>query len=439
MNMHLERAMVLIQQNRWDMAQKELEQALAQDPEDAQAHAMLSHCYLQNSDDTPAKLQRATHEAEEAIRCDAGYPGAHAALARVMLRRNRFPEARTAAAEAIRLRPDESDFYVLAAAVEYAQSKWQDALNLSELALQLDPQDTDANNLRAMALVKLGRRAEAGSTIDETLRRNPDDDNSHANKGWSLLEAGQPDEAMKHFKEALRLNPESEWARQGMVEALKARSIFYRLMLKYFMWMSRFTPQMQFIIMIGAYALSQMVANYAASHPQHALYASIFLNCYFAFVIMSWTATPLFNLVLRTHPLGKYALSAEEISQSNWIGLTIFTAAGFAVWSLVSGSKAATFTAINVALLVVPIVAVFSAPPGVYRIGTTLVAIGFFAAVIFVSYVHFNYVTPDGKRFMPITPNSYRVGFNAIMQYKFYALLGLSIATNYLSAVPRRK
>lgn len=441
MNMHLERALILIQQNRWDMAQKELEQALSQEPNNAGAHAMLSHCFLQSPTPTSQQLHRATEEAEEAIRCDPGFPSGHAALARVMLRRNRFPEARSAAAEAIRIQPDDADYYVLAAAVEHAQSKWQDSLNLSELALQLDPQNSDANNLRAMALVKLGRRDEAGATIDATLRRNPDDDSSHANKGWTLLEAGKPDEAMNHFKEALRLNPQSEWARQGIIEAIKARSVVYSLMLKYFFWMARFSSQTQFIIMIGAYILNRAVANFGRANPQYRLYCDIFLYSYFAFMIMTWVAVPLFNLVLRTHPLGKYALNKEEISTSNWIGTCIFTAAGFAIASLVTGNLAYRDIAASVAILVVPIVAAFSAPPGIYRALVSLGAFVFFAAVVALAYIRIEYISPDGRKAITTDPNwNAMIGwYGSLKAFMFYGILLTSIATSYLSAIPRRK
>lgn len=435
MNMHMERALILIQQNRWDMAQKELEQGLAQEPNNASAHAMLSHCFLHSPAPTQQQLQRATEEAEEAIRCDPGYPSGFAALARVMLRRNRFPEARAAIADAIRIQPDSADYYVLAGAVEHAQSKWQDSLNFCELALQLDPQNSDANNLRAMALVKLGRRAEAGATIDATLRWNPDDDNSHANKGWTLLEQGKPDEAMNHFKEALRLNPESEWARQGIIEAIKARSFVYSLMLKYFFWMARFSSQTQFIIMIAAFVLNNAIANYAVSHPQYAFYCFVFLYSYFGFVIMTWVAVPLFNLVLRTHPLGKYALNEEEISTSNWIGLCIFLAAGCAIGSLVTGNLGLRDIAVHVALLVIPIIAVFSAPAGLYRTLVTLLALAFLAAVGAIAYIRLEIVSPDGTRIIP----SWKTVYESLLEYKLYGTLLTSIATSYLRAMPRRK
>ena len=44
-------------------------------------------------------------------------------------------------------------------------------------------------------------------------------------KAWALIEQGEHEQAMEHFREALRLNPQLDWARQGIVEAMKARIV----------------------------------------------------------------------------------------------------------------------------------------------------------------------------------------------------------------------
>ena len=51
------------------------------------------------------------------------------------------------------------------------------------------------------------------------------------------MHAGDFRGALEHFREALRLNPSPEWARAGLVEALKARYPS-AASLRYFLWMS---------------------------------------------------------------------------------------------------------------------------------------------------------------------------------------------------------
>ena len=69
--------------------------------------------------------------------------------------------------------------------------------------------------------------------------------------GWTLLHDGDPRKAMGHFREALRLDPGMEWARAGIVEAMKARSLIYRIFLSYFLFMNRLSGNAQWATVCG--------------------------------------------------------------------------------------------------------------------------------------------------------------------------------------------
>ena len=90
-----------------------------------------------------------------------------------------------------------------------------------------------------MALVQLGRKDEAQQTLGSALANDPENALTHANQGWALLHRGDHAKALEHFREALRIDPELDWARAGIVEALKARHLIYRVMLRFFLWMGR--------------------------------------------------------------------------------------------------------------------------------------------------------------------------------------------------------
>jgi hypothetical protein len=197
---------------------------------------------------------------------------------------------------------------------------------LAEEGLALDPEHAGCTNLRAMALVKLGRTAEAGDTIDAALARVPETSATHANRGWTLLEQGKADAALGHFREALRLDPENEWARRGIVEALKAHNPVYAVMLRYFLWMSRLSRGAQWGVIVGGYFLNRMLTGAAAGNPDLAPWVLPFRIVYVAFVLLTWTAEPLFNLLLRLNRFGRLALSREQIVESNWIGGVILLA-----------------------------------------------------------------------------------------------------------------
>lgn len=321
MNPNLQRALMLYQQARYEQAEKELQQSLALEPQEAYAHSLLGLCLMHRE-----KFAEATEEAEQAIHLEPDMAFAHYALAMILHQRHRNDEAIPAINEAIRLEPEDADYLAVLAQIQLDERRWPAALEAAERGLQHDPEHVGCNNLRAMALVKLGRKAEAGETIDTALKRNPDNSLSHANQGWTLLEKGEPKKALEHFRESLRLDPENEWARSGIIEALKARNIIYALMLKYFLWMAKLPRGAQWGILLGGYFGNQALGSLARSNPDWAPWILPLRILYITFAVMTWLASPLFNLMLRLNRFGRLALSAEEITASNWIGACLLVA-----------------------------------------------------------------------------------------------------------------
>lgn len=321
MNPRLERAFLLFDQNRHELAEIELRQALREDPDNPRALALLAICLCVRE-----QYSEATETAERAIRAAPDSPLGFQALGSVLNDRNRFKEAQAAIEEALRLDPyDVRSFGALAQTLIH-QKEWQSALNVAESGLDIDAEDVDCANLRAIALVKLGRREEAGAMIDVALGKNPDNPITHANQGWTLLEQGEPKKAMEHFREALRLDPANEWARGGIVEALKAQNFIYAIMLKYFLWMARLKPGAQWGVLIGVYLGNRALGGLSEANPALAPWILPLRILLFSFVVMTWTAGGLFNLLLRANRFGRLALSREQTVASNWLGLTLFLA-----------------------------------------------------------------------------------------------------------------
>jgi len=359
MSARLDRAMILLRQSRPELAENELRAALGEEPNDAVAHAFLSLCLLELK-----RYDEATSEAAEAIRLAPDFPFAHAALARVMFERNRLQRADEAISEAIRLDPSDPSHRSLKAAIRMNQRRWSEALQAAEEGLALDAEHVECNNLRAMALVKLGRRDEAGLTIEGALARDPDNAVTHANRGWSLLDQGDPRQAQEHFREALRLDPQLEWARFGIVEALKARNPIYRMMLQYFLWMSKLSRSVQIGVLLAWIFGRRALASVGAANPGLRPITSFLLIATFVFLIMTWVSVPLFNLLLRLDRFGRLALSREQIVGSNWLGaclLAVFASLGA---SLATGSGAAWLLTIQFFLLLLPLGGAIMCPAG---------------------------------------------------------------------------
>ena len=315
MNPSLGRAHLLFEQGRYELAAEETGRQIAQAPDDPFAHCLLALCFskMKRHDDAVREGRMATHLAP-----DLAYT--HYVLGSVLDDVPRLKEAEAAAREAVRLDPEDADFYALLASVKFQQQSWPEALRFADAGLEVDADNLTCANLRGMALVQLGRREDAGQAIQGTLAKDPENAAAHANSGWALLHQGRPNEALVHFKEALRLRPDMEWARQGILEALRARNPVYRLVLNYFLWMSRRGKQARYAVLAGLYVLPRLLRAYAVSHPALAPLAAVVFGLYLVFAFLTWTAKPLFNVLLRLDPIGRYALSRQQIVASNWVG-----------------------------------------------------------------------------------------------------------------------
>jgi tetratricopeptide (TPR) repeat protein len=318
MNIHISRAQLLLQQSRFELAEEQLRMALAEDSEDFLAHALLALCLLERK-----RYDDATTEAQEAIHASPDEAIGFYALATIMHERNRLKEAREAISEAVRIEPWNSMHFARLAAIEFSRSRWHDCLDAAEQGLEFEPENVECTNLRAMALVKLGRREEAGQSIDAALASEPDNEVTHANRGWALLHSGEPNKAAEHFREALRLDPTLEWARAGIVEAMKARNPIYRWMLAWFLWMSRFSPRVQIAMMLGLIFGNQILAAVCRSHPALEPFHLPLAMVYVLFAWMTWVAPSLFNLVLCLDRFGRLVLNRQEKQAAGLTGLCI--------------------------------------------------------------------------------------------------------------------
>jgi Tfp pilus assembly protein PilF len=432
---YLDRALILFEQSRLDLAEKEVVQELGQDPNSPLAHALLALCLSKRKE-----YDRATEEARAAVHLGPDMSFAHYALASVYHDRDWLSEAQEAIREAIRLNPGDVSCYALEAGIYFDQRDWQKALESAERGLHFDAENVGCNNLRAMALVKLGRKQEAGATIEAALAREPENAVTHANQGWTYLEKGDPKKALEHFREALRHDPELEWARGGMVEALKARHIVYNLMLRYFLWMGKLGRQAQVGVIVGLFVAYHLVRKVAESNPVLAPWLWPGLYAYVFFALMTWFSAPLFNMLLRFNRFGRYALSRDQVVCSNWLAACLLAGLLCLVITLATGDSVANTTAFVAALtffvLLYMIQGTFSCTAGWPRIlmGAYAIlfgAMGFFACAL--GLLHYLIATdPRGP--------SIALGFAVLcINIEYYMIMaGIPLAIGLPMVRPRR-
>lgn len=359
MNVNMQRGTLLLQQGRHAAAEAEFRLAAGADPDAPEPHALLALALVELE-----RWDEATAEAQATIGLAPDWGYAHYVHAKVLYERHRLKDARAAVEEAVSLDPTDASAHVLLAAIHFDESRFADALRSAEAALEQDPEHAGGNNIRAMALVKLGRRAEAGATIEATLARDPSNAVTHANQGWTLLESGDRARALEHFREALRLEPNNEWARQGIIEALKAKNPLYSAMLRYFFWMSRLEPRTQWMVILGGYFGNRALSALSRSNPELAPVVLPLQIVYLVFVFLTWTAEPLSNLLLRLDRFGRLVLSPEQVRASNWVGATMSLALASATAAFATGDGGWGMLAFGLAFMLIPISAVFRTPEG---------------------------------------------------------------------------
>jgi tetratricopeptide (TPR) repeat protein len=391
-NPHLQRAYLLLEQSRFEQAEQELRQALTGEPNHPLAHSLLALCLCQRK-----AYGEATAEAKQGIHLapDTAFP--HYALATVLYDRNQFGQAEQAVGQAISIDPYEVSQFGLLAAIKFQQRAWQPALEAAEQGLAIDPEDVRCANYRALALNKLGRSEGAAETLETALAKDPENSDAHATLGWTRLQQGRTDEALEHFREALRLNPESDWARAGIVEALKSKNPIYRWLLAYFLWMARLSEKAQWGVILGAYIGYRVLRSVAVNSPELAVWIQPLLWLYIAFAVLTWIGHPLFDLLLRLNRFGRLALSREQIIASNWVGLNLLVAVLLLVAALASGITDLLFTALMFGLLILPTSAIFKLHEGWPRNMMLLYTLGLLSCALVSSLLHFFPVLPGGR------------------------------------------
>lgn len=359
MNNYLERGQRLYNMGRFQDAEHEFQKVLTEEPNHAFALALMSLVYLETD-----RRAEALPLSQMALGQAPWSPFIFYVLARVQFFNQQINEALETVKQGKNIDPEDPDFFMLEAQIYFHQSKWEEALAAAAAGMELDPENVHLVNLRAQALVKLNRKSEAAETLDYALQKAPENSYAHANKGWVSIEKDNYDEAVSSFKEALRLDASNEYAKHGLKEAIKGKNILYRGVLKYFLWMSKLAEKGKWVVIIGAYIAYQLIIRMAEMFPAIAPFLYPLIVFYIVFAFSTWIARPISNLFLRFHPLGKLALTADEILASTIAGILAISAIScLTVYYFTDGILFLLLGAF-LGLMLIPMGGVFGMPEG---------------------------------------------------------------------------
>lgn len=165
--------------NRW--ARQLLEQAIAIDPNYAQALAVFAVSYAFGAhmgwEDVTVAVPAAERAALAAVRADSGDPWVHLALATVHLHRGRFEDSLASFEMAIRLNPNFSLAQGYYGLVLSTVGRWNEGAEYARRALRLSPRDPFSSIFSGVVAYAefVGRNyTEAVRLARECVRQRPD-------------------------------------------------------------------------------------------------------------------------------------------------------------------------------------------------------------------------------------------------------------------------
>jgi hypothetical protein len=226
------------------------------DPHDPYAHAILALCL--------AHRDQVNEATEEAGRPFMSLPISRSLITpwpgraiNVIAAARRWPQC----AKRLRLDPEDADYLALEAQVHLGRQTLAGGTGRGRAGFAIGFRNTSPAPIFApLPSSSWGGRPKPGRRSTRRLRRNPDNATTHANQGWACLEQSEPRKALEHFSRSVATrNPGNEWARAGLVEALKARNVIYGMMLRYFLWMAKLPTGVQFGVVIGGVLLNRML------------------------------------------------------------------------------------------------------------------------------------------------------------------------------------
>lgn len=297
-----ERAAGRLRRGDLDGAVVLLEQVLAIDPSNANAHAMLAMVLIDMRLVSPARA-----EAELALSLDPEAALCVRVHARVLYAEGKRRQALVELERAIELDPTDADLRVFQSAIQV--SLGQDGEPALREALELEPEDPDV--LAACSRFERGRgRIDAAENYArEALEIDPEHSEGLIAMGWVLLSRGQVEDARDHAATCIREDPSSEDA-LALLAACRARqSLVLGLWFRFNMKVSQLGDRGGIAVLIGAYLLYSVLVLMFADLDWE-LAGSITNYLWLAIVAYTWIGPVVFRRMLQRE-VGELQISKD--------------------------------------------------------------------------------------------------------------------------------
>jgi Tfp pilus assembly protein PilF len=148
-------------QGKWDLAQKEYEEVLKQNPREPGIHFRLGRLLLSKPNPPPTVADEAKKEFQQELEIDPNNAGAEYVLGELARQAQNWDEASRRFSRATSLDPSFADAFLGFGTALISQRKFAEAVSPLERAVKLEPRNPAAHYSLAMAYSRTGQKANA--------------------------------------------------------------------------------------------------------------------------------------------------------------------------------------------------------------------------------------------------------------------------------------
>ncbi|MDQ8189559.1 tetratricopeptide repeat protein [Roseibacillus persicicus] len=312
--MSLERAVQLRDMHRPEEAEAMLLQHLAGSPEDVTGHVELALTRYQME----GRGKDALESIQRAIGLEPDIADFFAIQSLIYNKLGKDSDSLAAAERAIALDAEMAFGWAAKGAALGSMKKWSQAEEACREALRLDADYEFALNQLAIFLRMQGKVDGSSAEVAARLERDAEDPLAHANAGWASFQSGDLKQAEVHFQEALRLDPSMEYARMGLRETFKARSVLYRGYLKWVFFLQKYSDKQQLLIVLGIFLAYRLGRGLLANIDTRLAIALMVLYLFFAFG--TYLASGIGGFLLLRDKAARLTLNRKEKQEGLFVG-----------------------------------------------------------------------------------------------------------------------
>jgi len=201
-----------------DDAFKELRQAIAMKPDDAEAH-----CNIGNVLHAKGQLDDAIKAYRQAIAIQPDFAGAHNNMGVVLADKGQLDDAIKAYRQAIAIKPDCAETHHNMGNALKDKGHLDDAIKEFRQAIAIKPDYADAHCNTGIAFAVKGQLDDAIKAYREALAVKPNLAEAHFHMGNAFAAKGHLDDAIKEFRQAIAIKSDYATAHHNMGGALAAK------------------------------------------------------------------------------------------------------------------------------------------------------------------------------------------------------------------------